>query len=76
MDDYDEGTQSSESFESGFVLFSENEQDFAYCDENINELVKKVRKLVIFLKVLSSFIKLRMQHFKNKLNLKKERNFH
>ena len=40
--------ESSESLESGFVLFSENEQDYAYSAENINELPKKVRKLVIF----------------------------
>ena len=40
-DDDDEGIESSESLDSGFVLFSENEQVFAYSDENINVFVKK-----------------------------------
>ena len=64
MDGYDEGVESSESLESGLVLFSENEQDFAYSHENINEPIKKVRKIVIYFKrpptrnvVLQNYVK-------------------
>ena len=64
MDGYDEGIESSESLESGLVLSSENEQDIAYSDENINELVRKVRKLIIFLNDLNSFFKTRNVVFK------------
>ena len=38
-DDHDEGIESSESLESGLMLFSENKQDFAYSHENIDELL-------------------------------------
>ena len=76
MDNDDEDIESSESLESRLVLFSENKQDFSYSDENINEPLKKVRKLVTFLNDLNSSFKPGMQYFKYKLNLKKERTFH
>ena len=40
-DDDDEDLETSESLQSGLVLFSENNQDFVYSDVNINELVKR-----------------------------------
>ena len=47
-DDDNDNVEFSENFEPRFVLFSKNEQDFAYSDGNINELLKKVRKMGFF----------------------------
>ena len=50
----DDDVESSKHLETELVLFSENKQDLAYSDENINELFKKIRKLVIYFKLSST----------------------
>ena len=49
-DDGDDDVESSESLELRLVLFSENDQDFTYSDENFNEFVEKVWKVLIYFK--------------------------
>ena len=60
----DDDVESFVSLHSGLVLFSENEQEFAYSNENINELVKKVPKIVIYFRQSPTRNAVLQSHFK------------